>query len=166
MNDILNKVKTEIYDTCGLQLSDLQTEPEGQEYDACRFELDGLKIISRTAKITPKKTGQFVTFWKRNKNGITEPFSENDPVDFFVIHVLKENKLGQFVFPKSVLKNQGILRTDKKDGKRGFRVYPVWDTANNKQAEKTQKWQLDYFFRITDTTELDRVKELYTKPTY
>ncbi|MCO6175978.1 MepB family protein [Flavobacterium sp. NRK F10] len=166
MNDILNKVKTEIYDTCGLLLSDLQTEPEGQEYDACRFELDGLKVISRTAKITPKKIGQFVTFWKRNKNGITEPFSENDPVDFFVIHVLKENKLGQFVFPKSVLKNQGILRTDKKDGKRGFRVYPVWDTANNKQAEKTQKWQLDYFFRITDATELDRVKELYTKPTY
>lgn len=86
-----------------------------------------------------KKVGQFVTFWKRNENGITEPFSQNDEFDFYVINMMGENNIGQFIFPKSVLIEKAIVKTDKKDGKRGFRVYSIWDTANNKQSEKTQK---------------------------
>lgn len=66
MNNNLKQIKTDVYDKCSFGISDFENEPESKEYDACRFKLNGLNIISRKAKITPKKIGQFVTFWKRN----------------------------------------------------------------------------------------------------
>ncbi len=161
LNKNLIKIKTEIYDKVNFQISEIKNELEGREYDACIFELNGIKIISRSSKITPKKSGQFVTFWKRNKKGRTEPFSETDLIDFYVINVKTENNLGQFVFPKYELINKGIISTEKKDGKRGFRVYPKWDNPQNKQAKKTQEWQLKYFYEINKSTDLNFAKELY-----
>ncbi|OEK07617.1 MepB family protein [Flavivirga aquatica] len=161
MNNTLNHIKTKIYDPCGLQIYNLQIEPESKAYDACQFELNGLHIVYRNAKITPKKVGQFVTFWKRSEGESIEPFQETDQIDCYVINVQTENRNGQFVFPKQVLIKKGIISTNKKEGKRGFRVYPIWDIAKNKQAERTQKWQLDYFFEINDSTNFKQVKALY-----
>jgi hypothetical protein len=157
----LNEIKTKVYDPCGLQVSNFQTEDESKEYGACRFEINGLKIVSRNAKVTPKKVGQFVTFWKRNQDGITEPIHASDDFDFYTITAKTETQFGQFVFPKSVLIAKGIVSTDKKDGKRGFRIYPAWDITKNKQAEKTQKWQLYYFYEIGESLDLKRINELY-----
>ena len=159
-NEIIEEIKS-FYDKYSLRVSEFEMESEGKEYSACRYKLNGLIIISRVAKITPKKTGQFVTFWRRNKNGITEPFNENDTFDFYVINVRSENKIGQFVIPKSTLIEKGIISTRLKDGKRGFRVYPSWDIVNNKQAEKTQEWQLNYFIEIDDRIDSELVNKFY-----
>ena len=163
--DFLNKnlieVKTKIYDKLSLNFSKVKNELEGTEYDACQFHLNEMKIISRSSKITPKKIGQFVTFWKRNQNGETEPYSENEIFDFYVINTKSGDRFGQFVFPKSELINKSYISSEKKEGKRGFRVYPIWDKTKSKQAEKTQKWQLNYFFEINETTDLKKVSELY-----
>lgn len=161
MNNNLRKVEREIYDKCSLKISDFKKEQEGKEYDACQFKLNGMNIICRSSKITPKKVGQFVAFWKRNTDGITEPFNENQKIDFYVINVKSENNFGQFVFPKSELIKKEIISTGKKDGKRGFRVYPIWDKTENKQAEKTQKWQLEYFYEIGNLTDFNKVTKLY-----
>ena len=158
---LLHQLKIRVYDPCGLKVSNLQIEAESKGYGACRFELNEFKIISRNAKVTPKKVGQFVTFWKRNKEGITEPLHASGDFDFYLITTKTETQLGQFVFPKSILIEKGIVSTDKKDGKRGFRVYPIWDITNNKQANKTQKWQLDYFYEITETVNFKKVNELF-----
>jgi hypothetical protein len=42
-------------------------------------------------------------------------------------------------------------------------VYPPWDVAVNKQAKKTQKWQLEYFLEVPKNSEIDltRAKLLY-----
>ena len=48
-----------------------------------------------------------------------------------------------------------------REGKRGFRVYPIWDITISKQAISTQKWQLEYFYELNDTLDLKRVKSLY-----
>jgi hypothetical protein len=157
----MNEIITEIYSNCDLKISEYIPESESKEYNACQFLIDGRLVISRTAKITPKKVGQFVTFWNRNEKGITQPYSEKDDFHFYVINVTKEKRNGQFVFPKSILIAKGIVSTEKKDGKRGFRVYPVWDAVANKQAEKTQQWQLDYFYEIDSATDLKKVAELY-----
>lgn len=164
MNNHLNLIKTIIYDKCGLRISDFQTEAESKEYDACRFELNGLKIISRSAKVTPKKVGQFVTFWKRNSSGIIEPLDESDAIDFYAVTVKTNTQFGQFVFPKSILIQKGILSTNKKEGKRGFRVYPIWDKTTSKQAKKTQSWQLNYFYKIDKKVDFIKVIELYKQP--
>lgn len=126
-------------------ISDYQQEVESTAYKACFYEINGIKIIERTAKITPKKIGQFVTCWQRNANGITEPFKETDDFIFFIIKVIDKNNSGYFKFPKTALIKNGIISTEKKDGKRGFRVYPIWDHPKSKQAIKTQHWQLEYF---------------------
>ena len=161
MDSNLTQIKTEIYDKRELRIAGFRIEPESKEYDACQFELNGLNIVSRNAKITPKKVGQFVTFWKRNGNRTIEPLSETDQIDFYTVNVRTNNEFGQFVFPKSVLIKKGIISTDKKEGKRAFRVYPIWDIAKNKQAECTLKWQLNYFYEINNSTDFNKVKELY-----
>lgn len=161
MNHNLLQIKTKVYDKCALELSGFEAASEGKEYHACRYQLSGRKIISRSAKVTPKKVGQFVTFWKRNNEGLTAPFDDSDQIDFYVVNVRTENNFGQFVFPKSVLIKKGIISTQHKEGKRAFRVYPCWDAVHNKQAERTQKWQLNYFYEINDDIDFNRVMGLF-----
>ncbi|EDM43021.1 hypothetical protein SCB49_12389 [unidentified eubacterium SCB49] len=161
MDKLLSTIKTNIYDPCGFKITGFSTEKESTEYHACQFKLDDLQIISRSSKITPKKVGQFVTFWKRNENGPIAPFDATDIIDFFIINVTANDKLGQFVFPKSILIKKGILSTATKEGKRGFRVYPAWDIATSKQAIRTQKWQLEYFYELNEQIVFDKIKTFY-----
>lgn len=157
----LNQIKTDIYDNCALVISNFKMESESREYSACQFQLNGVHVICRNGKITPKKVGQFVTFWKRNETGTIEPFNYLDQIDFFAVIVRKEEHFGQFVFPRTLLIKKGIITSHNKEGKRAFRVYPPWDTTKNKQAERTQKWQLKYFYEIDNQTDLKKVMELF-----
>ena len=78
-----------------------------------------------------------------------------------VVNCRTENHFGQFVFPKFVLLKQGVSTTESKEGKRAMRVYPSWDIVQNVQAEKTQKWQLEYFIDFTNTIDIHRINNLY-----
>ena len=162
MNDLINPSILKVYDNCSYVISNFKIELESKEYGACQFKLNGINIICRNAKITPKKVGQFVTFWKRIVSIEIEPFNENDLFDFFVVNVQCEKSIGQFVFPKSVLVEKGIISTEMKEGKRAFRVYPSWNLNLNEQALKSQKWQLKYFYNINDTINLKLVNQLYS----
>ncbi|MFV8372382.1 MepB family protein [Flavobacterium sp. LB2P74] len=159
----LIETKEFVFNTCGFELRNLEIEKESAEYSACKFDLDSIKILFRVAKITPTKIGQFVTFWKRSENGPIEPYAVSDEIDFFVINTKSNDKFGQFIFPKTVLCQQAIISTNLKEGKRGIRVYPPWDLTVSKQAQKTQKWQLEYFLEIplNKCVNLDRAKQLY-----
>lgn len=148
----LKVVKELIYDKCGFDLADPKLNSESIEYGACSFGLNGRKIQYRVSKITPTKAGQFVTIWKRNKDGITEPFDISDDIDFIIITSKSGDNFGQFIFPKSVLADKGIITKNGKEGKRGIRVYPPWDIVTNKQAEKTQSWQTKYFLTINNNS--------------
>lgn len=163
MNKIVPETKELLFDKCSFEFSNIEIEKESSAYCACRFEINKLKVLFRSAKITPTKLGQFVTLWKRkNEKSRIEPFEISDNIDLFVINVKTKTDFGQFVFPKSVLVQQGII-TDIKEGKRGIRVYPVWDLTKSKQAKKTQKWQMDYFLKIPfdETLDINRAKLLY-----
>jgi hypothetical protein len=136
-----------LFDNCKFEIKKLTPEPESSEYGACTFSLNNLNILFRTAKITPTKTGQFVTLWKRINQGPIQPFDSTDPIDLFMVSTRTENHFGVFIFPKSILITKEIV-SDKKEGKRAIRVYPPWDITTSKQARKTQNWQLDYFLKI------------------
>lgn len=144
----LNLIKNLFSKQLNSEISNLVLIQESQEYHACSFDLNQKKIIYRFAKITPTKVGQFVTIWKRNSAGITEPFAMDEEFDFFIISCASDEKMGFFIFSKEILAQQNIISTQKKVGKRGTRVYPIWDKTDNKQAIKTQKWQLNYFFEV------------------
>lgn len=165
MNKVLLETKNLLFDKCAFNVSNVEIEKESLAYCSCRFEINGLKIVFRQAKITPTKTGQFVTLWKRkSKESEIEPFEFSDNIDLFVINVKTDTNFGQFVFPKSVLIDHGVV-TLKKAGKRAIRVYPIWDLTKSKQAQKTQKWQLDYFLEIQDIKPIDinKAQLLYLK---
>jgi hypothetical protein len=133
----------------------MKTELESQEYFAHNFKLGISNVKFRVAKITPTKTGQFVTIWKRNERGITEPFNISDEIDFCIIAARQGINLGFFIFPKKVLHENGILADKTKDGKRGIRVYPTWDLTTSKQAKKTQEWQAKYFIELTQGVKIN-----------
>lgn len=162
----LNEVHQRIYDLLDFSYSQPVMEQESAEYGACDFVLDNLSIKFRVAKTTPTKIGQFVTLWKRLGKGPIQPYDSADPVDFFIINTRKGDRFGQFIFPKSVLCQQDIFSINNIGGKRAIRVYPPWDIAVNRQAQKTQKWQLAYFLEIPQNTEIDvaRARLLYQKP--
>ena len=161
-NDLL-LAKELLYDNCGYKCSLPEKEKESADYGAYSFLLNNKLIVFRVAKITPTKIGQFVTLWKRIDKRPIQPFDFTDIIDLIVISVRKDCRFGQFVFPNSVLCEKGIISTVTKEGKRAIRVYPPWDEAINKQAQKTQQWQLDYFLEIAteQPVNIEHAKRLY-----
>ncbi|MGG5505805.1 MULTISPECIES: MepB family protein [unclassified Myroides] len=141
---------------------------ECEEYFGYSCQLANFTIKYRKAKITPKKTGQFVTVWQRNAVGITTPFTTLDPFDFYIILTEDGDQTGFFIFPRAILGERGILTTAKREGKRGFRVYPDWELPTSKQALQTQQWQSLYFITCTDFTpqaleKVSNIMQLYSK---
>ena len=97
-------INDRVFQVCGIVLENVETEIESQEYFAHNFELNKQKAKFRMAKITPTKTGQFVTIWKRNENKITEPYNIDDEFEFYIIATRQEEKFGVFIFDKTILK--------------------------------------------------------------
>lgn len=147
-----------VYEPLGFTCQNIAKEMESAEYGAYTFELNSKRIKFRVAKITPTKVGQFVTLWKRNGTGPILPYDLADSIDLFVINVRHAKHIGQFVFPKAVLYEKGIVSKENKGGKRAMRVYPAWDITNNRQAAKTQAWQLMYFFEYQIDGDIDIMK--------
>ena len=158
----INLLNELVFKSCDLKITNLKPESESQEYSAHRFQLNEQHIIFRIAKITPTKTGQFVSIWKRNEQRITTPFEVKDQLDFLMIVTKTAIQLGVFIFPKKILLEQQIFSDERRDGKRGIRVYPVWDETTNKQAQKTQLWQTEYFLDLSNKNQIDlnRAKDL------
>ena len=128
-----------------LNCTNFTLETESQDYDACKVQINDCKIHYRKAKITPKKEGQFVTFWKRIPAGIIAPFDDFDDFDLLIVAIENEMESGWFIFPKSILISKKIVSTSLIEGKRAFRIYPPSSVTKNKQATASQKWQLPYF---------------------
>lgn len=157
-------IKDFVYDPCNFMCSLPLMEEESAEYGAYTFQLNKLSIRFRVAKTTPTKTGQFVTLWKRVKDGTIQPYDICDQVDFFIISTRKNNHFGQFVFPKLALCKHGVMSVDGKGGRRAIRVYPPWEKTLNRQAQKTQKWQSKYFLDLSqnNSIEYNRCHILYS----
>lgn len=155
--------KSRVYDPCGFTCSQPVPEAEGAAYAAHGFTLDGRSVRFRAAKTTPTKIGQFVTVWKRSPDGPIQPFDAADPVDVFVISSHDDDGFGQFVFPMDALRRHGVVSVDGCGGKRGFRVYPPWVATANRQADRAQAWQVEYFLHLPQDGSVDRARaeELY-----
>ena len=124
--------------------------PEARAYAGCSFRLGGgpgtgLNVVFRSAKVTPTKAGLFVTLWLRDAEGATRPYTPEDGVDEFWVLAETSGGTGHFRFPAGALARHGVLGTDAKPGKRGFRLYTPWDTDLNAGATKAWAWQRGFF---------------------
>jgi hypothetical protein len=149
------------YEANGLLCSDIVQESESREYGACTFQMNNKIIKFRVAKITPTKVGQFVTFWKRIADGPIMPYNLHDAFDLLVVSVRTPHHLGQYILPKDVLWQNGLLSKGGVGGKRAMRVYPPWDTADNVQAKKAQEWQNKYFVEINPHMDTLKLQKLF-----
>lgn len=151
-----------VYKPSGFILQNLKIENESANYGASEFTLKNRTVKFRVGKITPTKIGQFVTFWKRIEEGPILPYEFADFFDFLVISVRDENQFGQFVFPKAVLCEKGIVSCNGKEGKRAMRIYPPWNTADHSQARKAQEWQLQFFIKFSvNVIDFSRMRYLF-----
>lgn len=152
-------VNEHLYARHNWTVSDVSNEPQNADYGAGVFLVNTTSVRFRVARTTPKKIGQFVAFWQKNEQQQNEAFTANDAPQLLVIHTTSGEQAGQFVFPKSVLVEKGILTTANKAGKMAMRVYPSWDVPTSKQAIATQKWQLPYFVSYEEAD--DKLRALY-----
>lgn len=150
-----------IYTPVGLVLQELTAEEQNAEYEGCTFMLDESTVRFRTAKVTQKKIGQFVAIWEKDEHNKNRPFFYEQSPEFLVVNTFTVEHKGQFVFPKKVLLEKGVLSSKSKKGKMAIRVYPAWDTPASKQAIATQKWQQPFFLDFTEALHLERVEKLY-----
>ena len=120
-------------------------EPQNGEYCGCFLSESDISYRIRVSKQTPKKNGQFVVIWEKDSNNENTAYTFDDFPDYLVIFTQKEENIGKFTFPRRVLEEKGILKSEKANGKMAFRVYPSWDIPESKQAAKTQDWQLPFF---------------------
>lgn len=150
------------YEPNGLNCKLIELDTESKEYGACTLQINNMLVKFRVGKITPTKIGQFVTLWKRIGKGPIQPYDTTDPFDLFIVSVRDNLHFGQFVFPKEVLYEKGVLSKNGLGGKRAIRIYPPWDKPDNSQAQKSQYWQLNYFFEIDKkNVHQDRVRRLF-----
>jgi hypothetical protein len=161
MSKEIETIQNSVFSKLNCQLTNLLKDLEYDEYFGYNFQLNTFNIKFRKAKITPKKVGQFVTLWKRNpETRETEPFTQEDHFDFYIIMTESGINKGFFIFSKEILIQNKILTTLSKEGKRGFRVYPDWDIPENKQAEKTKNWQEKSFINLSEDHYLEKCKSI------
>ena len=125
-------------------------EPQNSEYESFLFSINQHTFRNRLAKKTPTKKGYFVVFWEKNNHNKNQAFDFKNSPDFLIVNVIDKEHKGLFLFPKSVLLNQNILRSPQTQGKMAIRVYPSWEKDLNKTAERTQRWQSDYFIDLSN----------------
>lgn len=152
---IIELIDKLIFKTCGIEITGLMENLESHKYSAHGFALNGIKAQFQLAKITPSKTGQFVTIWQRDDKGITQPYKIDDNFTLYIIAVKDNNKQGVFIFPKAELYKHKILAGESSKGKRGIRVYASWDAALSKQAQKTKNWQTQFFIDLSSAVDID-----------
>ena len=147
----ITRLNNLIFKPLKLNITEIIPDLECEDYFGFNFKINEIHIKFRKSKLTPKKVGQFVTFWKRDSEGKTVPFDINDDFDFYIISIKESENSGFFIFPKAVLEKENLISSEFKVGKRGFRIYADWHFPNNKQAEKTKLWQTQFFINYKDS---------------
>ncbi|MDI9896769.1 MepB family protein [Rhodococcus sp. IEGM 1381] len=117
------------------------------EYCGLVAQLHGERWRVRTARVTPRKPGLFLAFWRRGADGTTEPFRSTDQDGLLVLIDTDGHRAG-FRFTAEQLDRLGITASPAHLGKRGFRVYPTWCTGLNPQARRTQQQHAEAFFEV------------------
>lgn len=144
--EIINKSLVQVLNN---SLKNYLDEPQNKDYQGFTFNIGNYSFRHRQGKKTPVKQGYFVAFWKKDSQNKNQAYSIEESPDFQVVTIIDGENQGLFLFPKSVFVQQKILRTTYLKGKMAARFYPTWETELNKTAEKTQKWQQEYFIDLS-----------------
>ena len=119
-------------------------EMQNSDYESGIAQISDEAWHIRTARNTPTKPGAFVAFWRRDADGTTTPFSDDELAAGLLVFVEQQDRRGVFRFTGAHLAELGIT-SGRRPGKRGFRIYPSWCAGLNAQATATQRAQASAF---------------------
>ncbi|RFA14395.1 metallopeptidase [Subtercola boreus] len=122
----------------------VEPEPQNSDYQSGVAQIGDEAWHIRTARNTPTKPGAFVAFWRRDADGTTQPFTDDDLAAGLLVFVEQHGRRGVFRFTGAHLAELGIT-SGRQPGKRGFRIYPSWCAGLNAQATATQRAQASAF---------------------
>ncbi|WP_053386800.1 MepB family protein [Leucobacter japonicus] len=123
-------------------------EEQNSDYEAGLAVIDGERWHIRTARITPTKPGAFVALWRRDADGDTVPLPHDDDAQGALIFVMEGERRGVFRFTAEHLHGLGVTSSERRPGKRGFRVYPAWCDDLNARATASQTAQASAFTEL------------------
>ena len=161
IDDSLRIITTALSCFENIQIDKLKVEDWNTEYGAYDCIITNQSFKTLFAKKTPKKSVFFLALWKKDESNKNIPFNETDIENKLIISIQDESKIGQFVFPKKVLIEKGILQLKRHKGKMAFRIYPIWETSLNKTAQKSQAWQKQYFIDLSNDVNKEELYSLY-----
>ncbi|MHD0396437.1 MepB family protein [Staphylococcus simulans] len=161
IDDSIRIIKMAIGQFDDMQIDKVIAENWNEEYGAHDCVINNQKFKARLAKKTPKKSGYFLALWKKNNSNKNIPFEEVDIENKLIINIQDGNKVGQFILPKEILAEKGIIQSKQHKGKMAFRIYPTWETGLNKTAQKSQKWQTQYFADLSKDIDKEALYRLY-----
>ena len=120
-------------------------EEQNSDYEAGLAVIEGERWHIRTARNTPTKPGAFVAVWRRDADGNTVPLPGDDESNGLLVFVSDGTRRGMFRFTAEHLRGLGVTETERRPGKRGFRVYPAWCSGLNDRATASQAAQASAF---------------------
>lgn len=157
----LELVTNMIHQITNEKIEALHLEKQNSEYEGVTFKIGQFSYRSRLAKKTPNKKGYFVVFWEKDQYHHNTPFKFDGSPDKLIISIKDGLHSGQFIFPKSILVEKGVLSYERQVGKMAIRIYPDWVNELNSTAQRTQLWQLNYFVNSDKSMSIDRIRSLY-----
>jgi len=101
-----------------------------------------------TKETATEQVNETKPLWKKDKNNMNIPYTNEDLGTELVIVVIDNDKKGLFIIPNEVAICKKILSTKNSKEKMSMRFYPPWCTNLNTTAQSTQKWQLKFFREI------------------
>ena len=158
MKEELKEIIKKYYIPAGAKVgSNFFLENTSSGHVSYRVNINGKDVIVCFSKITEARPGNFVTLYKRVGSEI-KPYYVTEGIDLVIVDCKYLNKEGndlyhgQFFFSKDILGKKKIFASAECIGKTAIRVFPVWVQTSTESAQKTQKWQSNYFveFKLDD----------------
>jgi len=97
-----------------------------------------------------------VTLWKRFEKKILQ--IEDSEIDFLIIKTNIKNSY--FIFSKEILLQKAIISSIKKNGKLAIRLF-LSEEEISTLAQKTQIWQLKYFFNFSKNMDFNIINNIF-----
>ncbi|NLX81604.1 MAG: MepB family protein [Proteiniphilum sp.] len=148
----IKQLHSSIFHDSDIELTDIELENQNVEYLGARLKLNEHSVRYRKGKVTPTKAGLFVVAWEKDENNVNQAYQYDTAPDNMMVYCEVESHKGVFLFSKEVLLKNKILASNNQKGKMGFRVYPPWEHLKSPQAQKTQKWQSEFYIDLNTNT--------------
>ena len=98
---------------------------------------------------------------RKQRNGLHQPFSVDDPVDAFAFNIQRSSDFSGFIFPQQVVPARVWLWEPVHCGNQGTTVYPALEAMPTRKTSLPKDWQREYFLDFTKGLDYGRALRMF-----